>query len=244
MRSLLLADIRKQRVLAAICASVQLVLQVASETVRVRSRRQDDDEAWRAFLSVHAAGAAVLRTLQAQQARTGRGRPRFDRMPTLLLPKSDRFDTFILLPDKFQQECGFKPAEFLKLLGEVEDVMHLCRDSEGLYGQALNRQRRARRFKYSPRERLFIFLCYCRQYGSNSFRRMANAWSWSHAMVFVDFIWLRSNLVAHPALVSRVSWGTPHEREAQRVQLQRAGLWALTMQLSLVVPCVLRLDTC
>ena len=114
----------------------------------------------------------------------------------------------------------------MQLFGEVQDVLHLCRDSTHSYGPHLNRMRRARRYKYSPRERLFIFLCYCRQYGSNSFRRMANTWSWSHATVFQDFMWLRENLVAHEAMVSAVTWGTPQERETQRLQLQRAGVCA------------------
>ena len=148
----------------------------------------------------------------------------YPQLPTLSLPRSDRYNQLVALPDKFQQECAFSPAEFESLYGEVESVLFLCRDTLNDYGTALNLQRRRRRYKYGPRERLFIFLCFCRQYGGKSFRRQANSWNWSVSSVFVDFIWLRANLICLPAMAAKLCWGTPQERETQRLHLIRAGV--------------------
>ena len=201
---------------------MQMVLQVASETLTWEDDTSEDE--WQAFLRVHAASMRAVRLLQQQHDRRGRGVSPYPQLPTLSLPRSDRYNQLVVLPDKFQQECAFSPAEFDSLYGEVESVLLLCRDLQGDYGTALNCQRRRRRYKYGPRERLFIFLCFCRQYGGRSFRRMANNWNWSVSSVFADFIWLRENLICLPALSSKLRWGTPQERETQRLDLIRAGV--------------------
>ena len=206
-------------------ACLQMVLQVASETV-LHSEDDTSEAEWQAFLRVHAASTRMLRLLQHDYVRRGRGVSPYPQLPTLSLPRSDRYNQLVLLPDKFQQECGFSPAEFNTFFGEVESVLLLCRDTQDAYGAVMNRQRRRRRYKYGPRERLFIFLCFCRQYGGRSFRRHANNWNWSVSSIFVDFVWLRANLICLAAMTSMLRWGTPQERESQRLRLIRAGALA------------------
>ena len=86
-RALEKAKVRRQRVLAAICASVHVMLQVASETARRGSRIDDTDDEWRAFQHAYAAGTSLLKTLEARQQHLGHGRSLFPRLPTLLAPK-------------------------------------------------------------------------------------------------------------------------------------------------------------
>ena len=141
-------SIARRRVLTAICSSVSVVLQLAAETVRSTSTVSDEE--WEAFLRVHAASLKVIKGLQQRPTRLGRGVSLEPRLPTLALPRSDRFDTLVLLPDKFQQECGFSPVEFGAFLQEVEPVLHLCRDTGHVYGDALNRTRRAAQLVIVP----------------------------------------------------------------------------------------------
>jgi hypothetical protein len=169
------------------------------------------------------AAAAILK--QLMHTRPGSGHSLLPRLPTLSLPKSGDFDLYVQLPDTFKSECGCTPSEFLEqLLPGVMDVMELTRDVDGAYGPELNKLRRKRRFKYSARERLFNFLRYCRQY--QSLQRTADKHRLCKTAHYVDFAWLRMNLVAHPFLVSKVSWGTPAEREQQRQDLVTAGAQA------------------
>ena len=102
--------------------------------------------------------------------------------------------------------------------------MHECRDVNGEYGEVENSERRKRRYKYSAEERLFFFLMYCRQYQSFARTSESGTVNWSKTSVRADFVFLRDRLSAHPALMSKVAWGTPQERDAQRVQLEVAGV--------------------
>jgi hypothetical protein len=208
---------KKRRVATAVGAAVQVLLQLAGDAPF--TGRCNEELLRELLLRSH----AILRSLEEQkQVGFGNGRSLKPRMPTLLLPSSDRFGVFVLLPDQFQNECGFSPSEFGELLGDVMDVMLLVRDVDHDYGPELNAQRRKRRFKYSARERLFIFLTYCRQY--QSYDRTGQKWAWCRSSIYADFLWLRKNLVQHTTLVSAVYWGTPQECEADRVSLVNAGV--------------------
>ena len=207
--------------MAVVMAGGQLLLQVASEAANDEAERVESE---RLLLRDITKRSEVVVNLLSKQLAEGHGHgvSLRAREPTVAMPKSEAFDAFVLLPDKFKEECGFTPIEFADLLASVMDVMILCRDEYGEYGKELNAKRRKRRFKYSARERLFIFLCYCRQY--QSFTRTGNKERWCRSSVYADFLWLRRCLVTHPALRAKVAWGTPQEREAQRAALERAGV--------------------
>ena len=167
----------------------------------------------------------LQKTLEADMlSGLGRGRSLAPRLPTLQMPKSASYHFFLAKPREFQSQCGFQPHEFRDLFAAVTDVMHECRDVNGEYGEFENRERRKRRYKYSAEERLFIFLMYCRQYQSFARTSESGTVNWSKTSVRADFVFLRARLCAHPALMSKVAWGTPQEREAQRVQLVLAGV--------------------
>lgn len=68
--------------------------------------------------------SAVVKLLEGQLGGGyGKGWSVIERMPTIAMPKSEAFSAYVILPDKFQQECGWSPQE-----QAVMDVMLLCRD--------------------------------------------------------------------------------------------------------------------
>ena len=212
---------KRRRAAVVIMAGGQLILQIASEAANDDAERAQSERLL--LRNLAARSDAVVSLLSKELARgRGHGFSLHERDPTVIVPKSEEFDKFVLLPDKFKRECGFTPVEFGVFLAEVMDVMVLCRDIHGEYGKDLNAKRRKRRFKYSARERLFIFLRYCRQY--QSFARTGNKEHWCTSSVYADFLWLRRCFVTHPALRAKVAWGTPQEREAQRAALVRSGV--------------------
>ena len=135
----------------------------------------------------------------------------FPRRPTVVLPNSDTYDMLVHIPDRFQNECGCSPSEFAELLAAVMAVLLLCRDPYNKHG-VHNPRRRYRRFKYSARERLFVFLCYFRQYGTIRHTQVKERWYGLAA----DIKWLRRKLVTHPWLLATLEWGSPAAREAER----------------------------
>lgn len=206
---------RRITVAVAAAAAVQSVMQIASDTA---GTCEDVEREGALLLEIRERSAAIMQLIEADQNRGyGHGFSMQARLPTVQLPKSDAFDLYVQLPVEFNTQCGFTPAEFDVLLTAVMDVMLLCRDIDDEYGPELNALRRKRRFKYSARERLFYFLVYCRQY--QSFRRTASSATiaWNTTSVRADFVWLRSQLV-------KMSWGTPDDREQQRLNLIRAGV--------------------
>ena len=211
---------KRRRRVAVIMAGGQLILQIASETVNDYERSESE----RLLLHDLAKRSEAVVSQLSKELTRGRGHGISLRARDLsvIVPKSEAFDLYVQLPDKFQEECGCSPGEFAVLLDNVMDVMVLCRDIGFEWGKELNQYRRRRRFKYSARERLFISLCFCRQY--QSFSRAGNKEHWSRSSIYADFLWLRQCLVAHPFLQAQVAWGTPQEREAQRVALVRAGV--------------------
>lgn len=215
MTILTLTVARRRRQVAAAGACVVLIMELLGDGVSCGAEEL-------ASLKQRTRAALAALKKQLMHIRPGSGHSLLPRLPTLSLPHSGDFDLFVQLPDTFKSECGCTPSEFLEqLLPAVMDVMELTRDVDGAYGPELNRLRRKRRFKYSARERLFNFLRYCRQY--QSLQRTADKHRLCKTAHHTDFAWLRMNLVVHPFLVSKVSWGTPAEREQQRQDLVTAG---------------------
>ena len=56
------------------------------------------------------------------------------------------------------------PSEFEDLHNDVLDVLRLSRNSSCLFTDEENALRKKRHFKFSSRERLFLFLMFYRQY--------------------------------------------------------------------------------
>ena len=149
---------KKRRVLTMVAATMQVVLQVAAETSSNDLEYVEQERVLLHEINLQSAAFIAQMTKELMKG-LGYGRSRLERMPTISMPKSEAFDAFVILPDKFRQECGFSPMEFGVLLAAVMEVLHMCRDTNDEYGPVLNAARKRRRFKYSARERLFMFLC-------------------------------------------------------------------------------------
>ena len=214
-------SIEKKRVVVVNVASAVAAIVNAASTIIETSTSRTEEE-WMLLKQVERESQHIRALLEEEEGQGwGHGNSPWPQLPTIALPKSGAFDLYVQLPETFKQECGFYPSEFDRVLTGVMDVMVLCRDVDDEYGEELNAARRKRRFKYSTRERLFIFFVYARQY--QSLRRTANTWMWSTSSVYAEFLWLRKKLVVHPEMRSKVKWGTPEEREEERRALVAAG---------------------
>ena len=116
-----------------------------------------------------------------------------ERQPTIKKPKLDIFDKAMssdescivavslpidmrMLPRVRPCQCNhasthacasqvrFDRKEFDELFNDVKDVLMLARNHDDIYGEELNSARRSHAYKYSPKERLFIFLVYVHEY--------------------------------------------------------------------------------
>lgn len=133
------------------------------------------------------------------------------------------YDTYVGIPETFQELCGWKPDEFSDLLGDVMDVLRKPRilRRAGIGTELQARRRRRQPFKYRPEERLFHFLVYLRQY--TELRKFAAYYNLSFTACWTDFEWLRQELVVHPALVGEVEWPDVAARATTRAALVGCG---------------------
>ena len=131
---------KRRRAMAIVMAGGQLILQIASETINDYER----SEAERLLLRDLAKRSEAVVSQLSKELTQGRGHgiSLRARDPTVIVPKSEAFDLYVQLPDKFQEECGCSPGEFAVLLENVMDVMLLCRDIGFEWGKELNQYRR------------------------------------------------------------------------------------------------------
>ena len=144
------------------------------------------------------------------------------RLVQLQQPKNTMYEFCVDREERFVELVRFTPKEFEDLHDDVEEVMLRTRNHTGTFTDAENQLRRKRHFKYSSRERLFHFLWLLKNYPVVT--EGANATNLCRAAVYVDFVWLRSQLSTHPILVAECHWPAPEDLERQRVSLVNAGL--------------------
>jgi hypothetical protein len=210
---------RKREVVVVVIANVVSILDVLLSTV------VDDDEDEQFTVQFETAIMQCEQILEALNKPSAAGRGRLlsgTRLPTLSLPLSDMYNDTIRNADRFQALCRYNPSEFEQLYLDVQDVLALCRDVDGVYTEEENRMRKKRRFKYSARERLFHFLVFLTHYPKLT--ESSTNMGISRTALHVDVHWLRSRLSIHPVLVAEVQWGTPLEVERERRMYVDAGL--------------------